>query len=79
MPKKAQAFGEQYNVAWHTDMSEMMAQAEPDVVSVLTPSGMHCKHVLELAPFGKHIVVEKPMALTLEDADKMIFCLRFLR
>lgn len=70
--KKAQTFGEQYGVAWYTDMSEMMTQAEPDVVSVLTPSGMHCKHVLELAPFGKHIVVEKPMSLTLEDADKMI-------
>jgi UDP-N-acetyl-2-amino-2-deoxyglucuronate dehydrogenase len=70
--EKARAFGKKYQVAWYTDMSEMMAQAEPDVVSVLTPSGLHCKHVLQLAPFGKHIVVEKPMALTLDDADSMI-------
>ena len=69
---KARAFGEQYNVAWYTDMSEMVSITEPDAVCVLTPSGMHSKHVLKLAPFGKHIIVEKPMALTLEDADAMI-------
>lgn len=68
----AKAFGEMYGVSWYTNMAEMMAAANPDVVSVLTPSGLHCEHVLELAPFGKHIVVEKPMALTLDDADAMI-------
>jgi len=71
-PAKAQAFGEKHNVPWFTDMDEMMSKSEPDVVSVLTPSGMHCEHVLRLAPYGKHIVVEKPMALTLDDADAMI-------
>lgn len=70
--EKARTFGEKYGVAWYTDMFEMMAQVAPDVVSVLTPSGLHCEHVLQLASFGKHIVVEKPMALTLDDADAMI-------
>lgn len=69
---KAKTFGEKYGVPWFTDMSEMMRKVNPDIVSVLTPSGMHCEHVLLLAPFGKHIVVEKPMALTLDDADAMI-------
>lgn len=69
---KAKEFGEKYGIPWYTDMSEMMETSNPDVVSVLTPSGMHCEHVLRLAPFGKHIVVEKPMALTLDDADAMI-------
>lgn len=69
---KAKEFGEKYGVPWYTDMSEMMEECNPDVVSVLTPSGMHCEHVLRLAPFGKHIIVEKPMALTLDDADAMI-------
>lgn len=70
---KAKAFGEHYDVNWYTDMTEMMKKATPDVVSVLTPSGLHCEHVLQLAPFGKHIIVEKPIALTLDDADSMIF------
>ena len=43
-----------------------------DVVSVLTPSGLHCDNVLELAEYGRPLVVEKPMALRLEDADRMI-------
>lgn len=70
--EKARAVGERYGVAWYQSMDEMMLHAQPDVVSVLTPSGMHCKHVCQLAPYGKHIVVEKPMALTLDDADAMI-------
>ena len=43
-----------------------------DVVVVLTPSGMHAKNVIDLSKYGKHIMVEKPMALTLSDADAMI-------
>jgi predicted dehydrogenase len=55
-----------------TDMHAMMQQADIDVVVVLTESGNHARHVVELARYGKHIVVEKPMALRLEDADAMI-------
>jgi predicted dehydrogenase len=39
---------------------------------VLTESGRHAQHVVELAQYGRHIVVEKPMALSLDDADRMI-------
>lgn len=70
--EKARTFGERYGVDWYQSMDEMMSHAQPDVVSVLTPSGLHREHVLQLAPYGKHIVVEKPMALTLDDADAMI-------
>ena len=38
----------------------------------LTESGNHANNVIELAEYGKHIIVEKPMALLLSDADKMI-------
>lgn len=69
---KAKSFSKTYGVDWFTDMDEMMKSAKPDIVSVLTPSGMHSNHVIQLSKFGKHIVVEKPMALTLNDADKMI-------
>lgn len=70
--EKAKTFAVKNDVPWFVDMSKMMSEVNPDVVSVLTPSGLHCEHVLQLAPFGKHIVVEKPMALTLDDADAMI-------
>jgi UDP-N-acetyl-2-amino-2-deoxyglucuronate dehydrogenase len=59
-------------VPWFSDMHEMMARARLDVVTILTESGHHAEHVIALAPYGKHIVVEKPMALTLTSADEMI-------
>lgn len=70
--EKAQSIGEKFSTPWFTDLHEMMRSVEIDVVVVLTESGNHAKHVIELAPYGKHIVVEKPMALTLTDADAMI-------
>ena len=70
--KKAKKIAERFNVPYYTDMDEMMQKQTIDVVSVLTESGYHAKHVINLAKYGKHIVVEKPMALTLDDADLMI-------
>lgn len=69
---RARATGEAFGVPYFTDLHEMIAKCALDAVSVLTPSGTHAQNVLDLAPYGKHIVVEKPMALTLEDADAMI-------
>jgi UDP-N-acetyl-2-amino-2-deoxyglucuronate dehydrogenase len=70
--ERARAFGEQYDVPWFTDMHAMMSVADIDVVSILTPSGLHAEHLLAVAPYRKHVVLEKPMALTLDDADAMI-------
>lgn len=70
--EKAKKIGEQFSVPYYTNMDEMMQKESIDVVSVLTESGYHAKHVINLAKYGKHIVVEKPMALTLDDADAMI-------
>lgn len=71
VPERARAMGETFGVPWFTDVHTMMKGAELDAVSVLTPSGSHAQNVIEVAPYGKHIVVEKPMALRLEDADTM--------
>lgn len=70
----AKKYGEKYKVPWFTDMHQMMKEMENqiDVVSILTESGNHAQHTIEIAPYGKHIVVEKPMALTLDSADAMI-------
>jgi UDP-N-acetyl-2-amino-2-deoxyglucuronate dehydrogenase len=69
---KAQRIGQEFSVPFFTDMHGMMRSVNIDVVVVLTESGNHFEHVIALAPYGKHIVVEKPMALTLDDADAMI-------
>ena len=74
LPRVARETGERFGVPWFTDMHQMMREAGSaiDVVSILTESGNHAPHCLELAPYGKHIVVEKPMALSVADADAMI-------
>ncbi len=70
---RARSFGQTYGVPHFPNIRQMMeTQADIDVVCVLTPSGHHAANTLELAPFGKHIVVEKPMALRVDDADQMI-------
>ena len=70
--EKAALIAEKYDIPAYQCMHEMMANNNIDVVVVLTESGLHSKHTVELAPYGAHIMVEKPMALSLDDADKMI-------
>ncbi|MBU3632884.1 Gfo/Idh/MocA family protein [Polynucleobacter sp. AP-Feld-500C-C5] len=69
---RAESFGSKYDVSYFTDMHQMAKKAAIDIFVVLTESGNHADHVIELAGYGKHIIVEKPMALTLPDADSMI-------
>jgi predicted dehydrogenase len=54
------------------DYMEMVKAVQPDIVSVLTESGSHARIACDVVPYTKNVVVEKPMALTLEDADRMI-------
>ena len=72
-PDVSRKISEEYQVPVYQDYLEMMtAHPEIDVVCILTPSGHHARCAIEIAGFKKHIVVEKPMALALDDADEMI-------
>ena len=72
VPQRLGAFAEKYQVPGFASIDELLAQPGIDAVSVLTPSGMHADHAVQVARSGRHVIVEKPMALTLEDADRMI-------
>jgi UDP-N-acetyl-2-amino-2-deoxyglucuronate dehydrogenase len=72
VPEKAARLAAPFGVPHYSDMLEMCSRERYDVIAILTESGLHARHVLDLAQYRKHIVVEKPMALTLDDADKMI-------
>jgi len=69
---KASILADKFNVPAFTDMDQMMQSEDIDVAVVLTPSGFHPEHVINLAKYGKDIMVEKPMSLTISDADAMI-------
>ena len=72
IPQRARTLADRHGVPWFTDMHQMVQQVNPDVIAVLTESGNHANHVVELANHRRHLVVEKPMALTTHDADRMI-------
>lgn len=70
--ERARTMAQFYNAKIFSSLEEMMGSNEVDAVSVLTPSGLHAENIIQIAGFGKPIVVEKPLALTLEDADQII-------
>ena len=71
--ERAKQTGEKYGVPYYASYDEMLSKEDVDVVNVLTESGNHARHTVDIVQkYQKHIVVEKPMALTLSDADKMI-------
>jgi len=69
---RAKQLADKYKVPYYSSYQEMAGAETFDVGAVLTPSGMHGGHAIEVAESGRHVVVEKPMALTLSDADEMI-------
>jgi predicted dehydrogenase len=72
VPEKAQAMAEKYGAKrWYTDYKQMLADPEIDAVAVVTPDFAHKQPVLDAAAAGKHIIVEKPMATSLQDAIAM--------
>lgn len=50
----------------------LIAEANPDVISICLPTPMHKEYVLKTAEAGKHVICEKPLAPSLEDAREMI-------
>jgi predicted dehydrogenase len=54
------------------DYRELLGRPEVDLVTIATPSGSHAKIALEALDAGKHVLVEKPMAMTAEDASRVI-------
>lgn len=56
----------------YSDLSKMLSNEHPDIVDVCTPPEVHASVALEAMESGCHILLEKPMASSLSDCDKMI-------
>jgi UDP-N-acetyl-2-amino-2-deoxyglucuronate dehydrogenase len=70
--ERAGAVGERWGVPWTTDLEKLLARADIDAVAILTPSGLHPSQALAALTHGKHVLVEKPIALSLAAADAVI-------
>lgn len=72
IPERARAAGEKMSVPCFTDAGTMLAEVPADVAVICTPSGLHPRHGILAAERGLHVVVEKPMATRLEEADALV-------
>ncbi|MHB8459394.1 MAG: Gfo/Idh/MocA family protein [Candidatus Limnocylindrales bacterium] len=70
--ERARAAGERCGVPWTTDLAELLNRTDVEAVAVCTPSGSHAEIALAALRHGKHVVVEKPLALSTADADAVI-------
>ncbi|MDR0391658.1 MAG: Gfo/Idh/MocA family oxidoreductase [Planctomycetaceae bacterium] len=59
------------NVAIYTDLAKALQHQGIDIVSICTPQQYHCENVLQAAAAKKHIIIEKPAAINLNDLYKM--------
>jgi predicted dehydrogenase len=72
-PGKPEALARRYGIprVFH-DYREMLALPEIEMVTVAAPNALHAQMTLDAARAGKHVVCEKPLCMTLEEADEMI-------
>ena len=70
--ERAKAFAERYNVHAYSDIAEMIQKEHLDVVSVCTPHPIHCDPAVTAAENGCNVLIEKPLASSLADCDRII-------
>jgi UDP-N-acetyl-2-amino-2-deoxyglucuronate dehydrogenase len=70
--ERAKKYGEELSIPFYIDYRAMLQEEEIDIVSILTPSGTHPEIAIEVMNSKINVIVEKPMSLQINDADKMI-------
>ena len=71
-PAAADKFAQSNGCRVYHDLSEMLANPEVNVVNICTPSGAHMEPAVAAAEAGKHVIVEKPLEVTLTRCDRII-------
>jgi len=71
--RPAEVLGLQGDVPFYSNLSAMLAaHPDVDVVSICTPNGRHAEQALEVLEAGHHVIIEKPMALTRNDGERLL-------
>ena len=71
-PHALEAFEREFGGRGYDSMEKLCKDPEVEAIWVATPNPLHCPHTIMAAEHGKHVVVEKPMALNLKEAESMI-------
>ncbi len=69
---RADGFAQEFGCRAYSSYGEFLADPDLDVVSICTPSGAHLEYALEAAEAGKHLMIEKPIEVTLDRCDRII-------
>lgn len=72
VPELMEPYVDEYGATTYTELEEMLKNDSIDVICICTPSGSHAAIAELAASYRKHIIVEKPIAMTLEEADRII-------
>ncbi len=70
--ERAEAFAKEVGCTPYDNMTKMLADPAVDVVTIATPSGAHMEPAVAAARAGKHVIVEKPLEITLKRCDRII-------
>src|SRR5687768_13041276 len=70
---KAKAFADKHNISkTFESIDDLVNNSGCDVVDICLPNFLHAEATLKAAKAGKHVIIEKPISVTLEEADAMI-------
>ena len=72
VPDRAEAFATEAHCKAYSNLAQMLADPRVDAVTVATPSGAHMEPAVAAARAGKHVIIEKPLEVTLKRCDKII-------
>lgn len=69
--ERAKLVAEKFGVPYYCTTEEELLAQDIDAVYIATPQNVHCRQTLQAAEAGKHILCEKPIAISLEEVDRM--------
>jgi UDP-N-acetyl-2-amino-2-deoxyglucuronate dehydrogenase len=72
VPERAHKLADKYGVTPYLDLQEMLDREQLDVVNICTPSGLHGEQACQVMRSGRHVIVEKPIEISLPAIKEML-------
>ena len=71
-PQAVRAFEAEYGGRGYDTFLDLCCDPDVEAIWISTPNHLHCDHVVQAAEHGKHTVIQKPMAISLAEAERMV-------
>ncbi|MEM3419507.1 MAG: Gfo/Idh/MocA family oxidoreductase, partial [Nitrososphaerota archaeon] len=70
--ERGKEVAKKYNTKWYKDYNDMLKKEDIDAVIIATPEHLHLDPAIAAAEAGKHMLIEKPLATNVKDAEEII-------